>query len=85
MSQVQISPVPFHGGTIFCINYQGQPYTPMRPIVENMGLAWQAQAAKLKANKERLSVEIISTVAQDGIEREMLSMPVRKLPSSLLS
>ena len=81
----QLSPVPFHGDTIFCIDYQDQPYTPMRPIVENMGLDWGGQAVKLKANKERWTVEIISTVAQDGIEREMLSMPVRKLPSYLNS
>lgn len=81
----QLSPVPFHGDTIFCIDYQDQPYTPMRPIVENMGLDWGGQAVKLKANKERWTVEIISTVAQDGIEREMLSMPVRKLPAWLNS
>lgn len=81
----QLSPVTFHGDTIFCIDYQNQPFTPMRPIVENMGLAWQAQAAKLTANKERWTVTMIVTVAQDGIEREMLSMPVRKLPAWLNS
>lgn len=78
-------PVAFHGDTIFCIDYQNQPFTPMRPIVENMGLDWGGQAVKLKANKERWTVEIISTVAQDGVEREMLSMPVRKLPAWLNS
>lgn len=81
----QLSPVPFHGDTIFCIDYQNQPFTPMRPIVENMGLDWGGQAVKLKANKERWTVEMISTVAQDGVEREMLSMPVRKLPAWLNS
>ena len=33
----QLSPVTFHGDTIVCIDYQNQPYTPMRPIVENIG------------------------------------------------
>lgn len=80
-----LSPVEFHGDTIFCIDYQGQPYSPMRPIVENMGLDWSAQAAKFRANKERWTVVMIATVAQDGIEREMLSMPVRKLPAWLNS
>lgn len=81
----QLSPVTFHGDTIFCIDFQNQPYTPMRPLVENMGLDWGGQAVKLKANKERWTVEMISTVAQDGIEREMLCMPVRKLPAYLAS
>ena len=80
-----LSSVDFHGDTIFCIDYQNQPFTPMRPIVENMGLAWQSQAAKLNANKERWTVTMIVTVAQDGVEREMLSMPVRKLPAWLNS
>ena len=57
----------------------------MRPIVENMGLDWGGQAVKLKANRGRWTVEMISTVAQDGVKREMLSMPVRKLPAWLNS
>lgn len=61
-----LSPVTFHGDTIFCIDYQNQPYTPMRPIVENMGLVWAAQSVKLNANKERWSVSMIETVAQDA-------------------
>lgn len=81
----ELLPVTFHGDTIFCIDYQNQPYTPMRPIVENMGLDWGGQAVKLKANRGRWTVEMISTVAQDGVKREMLSMPVRKLPAWLNS
>lgn len=81
----QLSPVAFHGDTIFCIDYQGQPYTPMKPIVENMGLDWSAQAAKFRANKERWTVVMITTVAQDGKEREVLCVPVRKLPAYMNS
>lgn len=81
----QLSPVAFHGDTIFCIDYQGQPYTPMKPIVENMGLDWSAQAAKFRANKERWAVVMITTVAQDGKEREVLCVPIRKLPAFLAS
>ena len=81
----QLSPVTFHGDTIFCIDYQGQPFTPMKPIVENLGLDWSAQATKFRANKERWTVVMITTVAQDGNEREMLCLPVRKLPAYLNS
>lgn len=81
----ELSPVTFHGDTIFCIDYQSQPFTPMRPIVENMGLGWASQSQKLNANKERWTVTNIVTVAQDGNEREMLCLPVRKLPAWLNS
>ncbi len=80
----QLSPVEFHGDTIFCIDYQNQPYTPMRPIVENMGLVWAAQSVKLNANKERWGVSMIETPSAGG-EQKMLSMPVRKLPAWLNS
>ncbi len=79
-----LSPVSFHGDTIFCIDYQGQPYTPMRPIVENMGLVWAAQSVKLNANKERWGVSMIETPSAGG-DQKMLSMPVRKLPAWLNS
>lgn len=35
--------VPFHGSNLLIIEHNDQPYTPMKVIVENMGLAWQAQ------------------------------------------
>lgn len=92
----QLSPVTFHGDTIFCIDYQGQPFTPMKPIVENLGLDWATQFRKLKNNESRWGIVIMTTatrgtvtnivtVAQDGGEQEMLCMPVRKLPSYLNS
>ncbi len=80
----QLSPVTFHGDTIFCIDYQNQPFTPMKPIVQNMGLDWSGQAAKLNANKERWGVSIIE-IPSNGGEQEMLCMPVRKLPAYLNS
>ncbi|MDY6234078.1 MAG: phage antirepressor N-terminal domain-containing protein [Desulfovibrio sp.] len=80
----QLSPVTFHGDTIFCIDYQNQPFTPMKPIVQNMGLDWSGQAAKLNANKERWGVSIIE-IPSNGGEQEMLCMPIRKLPSYLNS
>lgn len=80
----ELSPVTFHGDTIFCLDYQGQPFTPMKPIVENMGLVWAAQSVKLNANKERWGVSIIE-IPSNGGEQEMLCMPVRKLPSYLNS
>lgn len=91
----QLSPVTFHGDTIFCIDYQGQPFTPMKPIVENLGLDWATQFRKLKSNESRWGIVIMTTaprggitnivIPSDGGEQEMLCMPVRKLPSYLNS
>lgn len=81
----QLSPVTFHGDTIFCITLNDQPYAPVKPIVENLGLDWASQTAKLNTNRGRWTVAMIATVAQDGRNREVLCIPVRKLPAFLAS
>lgn len=80
----QLSPVPFHGDTIFCINHHNQPYTPAKPIVENLGLGWASQSQKLNANRERWGVTIIVIPSESG-EQQTLCIPVRKLPAYLAS
>lgn len=80
----QLSPVTFHGDTIFCIDYQGQPYTPAKPIVENLGLSWGTQSVKLNSNRERWGVSMIETPSEGGAQ-QTLCIPVRKLPAFLAS
>lgn len=84
-SNTTLSAVPFHGDTIYCTTINNQPYTPVKPIVENMGLEWSTQLQKLNANKERWSMLMINMVAADGKCREMFCLPVRKLPAYLLT
>ncbi|AVS67850.1 hypothetical protein C8245_21195 [Paracidovorax avenae] len=48
--------VPFHGADLYVVEHNGQPYTPMKPIVEGMGLAWQPQHRKLAANQARWGI-----------------------------
>lgn len=76
----QLSPVTFHGDTIFCLTYENQPYTPMKPIVENMGISWQGQQVKLTTNGERWGIKMILIPTASG-QQDMLCMPVRKLPA----
>lgn len=79
-----MQPVQFHGDTIYCVTFQSQPYTSMRPIVENLGLDWKTQTRKLNANKERWGVVIMTTPSKGG-DQETLCMPVRKLPAFMAS
>lgn len=80
----ELSPVPFHGDTIFCVTIENQPYTPAKPIIINIGLDWQAQATKLRNNKERWGVVIIAIPSESG-DQETTCIPVRKLPAFLAS
>ena len=49
----QFSPVQFHKSTLYIISHNGEPYTPMKPIVKGMGLNWRTQTVKLNMNRAR--------------------------------
>lgn len=70
--------VPFHKAELCLVEYNGQPYTAMRPIVEGMGLAWQAQFEKLKQRFNSVIMEIMTT-GKDGKQYQMLCLPLKKL------
>jgi hypothetical protein len=70
--------VPFHGSALYVVNHNGEPYTPMKPIVKGMGMAWQSQLAKLNQRFASTVTEIV-IVAADGKAREMICLPLRKL------
>ena len=80
----QIIPVNFHGDSLAMVNHDGQPFVPMKPIAENMGLAWQVQSRKL-AEKFGSVITIMVTTGGDGKQYEMVCLPLRKLPAWLYS
>lgn len=78
--------VPFHGANLVLVEHNGQPYTPMKPIVEGMGLAWKPQFVKLQDGAERFGVTIkVIPVSGAVAKQETLCMPLRKLPGWLMS
>ena len=82
--KTELMPVPFYGDTLVLVNEEGTPFVAMKPIVENMGLAWSPQRTKLD-EKFGATVTIIVMVAEDGRNRDMVCLPLRKLPAWLYS
>ncbi|HHN5366990.1 TPA: phage antirepressor N-terminal domain-containing protein [Escherichia coli] len=76
--------VQFHGSELYVIEHNGEPYTPMKPIVEGMGLDWKSQLAKI-SNRFGLTMVEITIVAADGKSRGMICLPLRKLAAWLNS
>lgn len=76
--------VSFHGSDLYIVEHNGEPYTPMKPIVEGMGLDWAAQFTKMKQKFGSTIVEI-AMVAGDGKSRSMICLPLRKLAAWLNS
>ncbi|MDC9599003.1 phage antirepressor N-terminal domain-containing protein [Xenorhabdus sp. XENO-2] len=69
--------VPFHGTDLYVVNYNGEPYVPMKPIVEGMGLAWGAQFVKLKQRFSK-GVSEIEIPTKTG-NQDMTCLALRKL------
>lgn len=78
--------VDFHGNSIPVIEYNNEPYTSIKAIVEGMELDWGSQYRKLHSNKARWPTIVKMTmVGKDGKKRQTVCMPVRKLSGWLSS
>ncbi|EIE2767473.1 hypothetical protein RJV45_004545 [Salmonella enterica] len=58
--------VPFHGDALYIVDHNGEPYTPMKPIVK--GMDWMGQLTKLR-QRFSSTVEEIPIAAEDGKRR----------------
>lgn len=77
--------IPFRQSKLLLVNHEGQPFVPMKPVAEGMGLSWQGQHAKLSSGRLASTIKEILIVAEDGKQREMTCLPLRKLPGWLMS
>ncbi|HIG9268409.1 TPA: phage antirepressor N-terminal domain-containing protein [Klebsiella pneumoniae] len=75
--------VPFYGNSLFVVEHNGEAYTPMKPIVEGMGLDWKSQHKKISQRFYKGMVEI--TIPSVGGIQSMICLALRKLAAWLNS
>ncbi|RSB29915.1 phage antirepressor N-terminal domain-containing protein [Enterobacter cloacae] len=73
--------VPFHGTDLYVVSHNGEPYVPMKPIVEGMGLAWQTQHRKLSERFKKGITEMV--IPSVGGAQSMICLALRKLAAWL--
>lgn len=76
--------VEFHGTELQLVDKDGQPYVPMRPMVEGIGLDWKSQYRKLSANQRRWGMVMMTTPSAGG-NQDASCIPLRKLAGWLSS
>lgn len=69
--------VPFYGNSLFVVEHNGEAYTPMKPIVEGMGITWQSQLEKIKNRFSKGVTEIV--IPSAGGSQSMTCLALRKL------
>ena len=82
---VNTTSLPFHGQQIITAMVAGVAYVAMKPIVENIGLDWKSQHAKLVSQSEKFNYGDITMVAGDMKKRLMGCIPLKKLNGWLFS
>lgn len=70
---------PFHGAELYVVNHNGEPYTPMKPIVEGMGMTWQSQHRKLMERFKTCIIEMMIQLPGDTQRRLVICLALRKL------
>ncbi|MGP5475978.1 phage antirepressor N-terminal domain-containing protein, partial [Pseudomonas helleri] len=77
--------IPFRSAKLLLVDQAGEPFVPMKPVVEGMGLAWQTQHRKMMDGRFASVVTIMVTTGVDGKQYEMACLPLRKLAGWLMS
>lgn len=75
--------VPFYDNELYVVEHNNEPYVPMKPIVEGMGLNWKSQFSKIKQRFSKGMVEI--TIPTKGGEQSMICLQLRKLSAWMLT
>ena len=86
MKTNQLFPLEFQHNKLFIVDMNGEPYVPMRPIVEGVGLNWKTQHRKISDVQDRFCVRHMTTqIPGDDQQREMVCIPLRKVSGWLMS
>ncbi len=69
--------VQFNNQSIPVFFHNNKPYVAMKPICENIGLQWEAQYKRIQRNHIlKQAMSMMDIVAQDGKNREMVTLPI---------
>lgn len=79
MSNNALISVQFHGQTLITIQHNDEPHVAMRPIVEAMGLDWQAQLQRIKRHPVLAQGVVMITTPSDGGTQETNCLPLKLL------
>lgn len=79
MTTSSIVTVQFHGQTLVTTQHNGEPHVAMRPIVEAIGLDWQAQLQRIKRHPVLAQGVVMITTPSDGGTQETNCLPLKLL------
>lgn len=79
-----IMPLQFDGDTVLITQRDGRVWVILKRLCEALGLDFSSQVAKLR-EKPWATMALITTVAEDGKDREMLALDLDSVPMWLVT
>ncbi|WP_329799964.1 phage antirepressor N-terminal domain-containing protein [Gallibacterium anatis] len=77
--QTQLQTIQFYNRTLTTFEQNNIHYVAMKPICENIGLAWNAQLLRIKRDEVLSQGMIVMITPTNGGEQEMVCLPIQYL------
>ncbi|WP_052115768.1 phage antirepressor N-terminal domain-containing protein [Gallibacterium anatis] len=78
-NQNQLQTIQFNNQSLITFEQNSTHYVAMRPICENIGLAWNAQLLRIKRDEVLSQGMIVMITPTNGGEQEMVCLPIQYL------
>ena len=81
MTNTSLTPVEFHGASLFITAIDNVPFVALRPITQALGLDWAAQFTRIKRHPVLSTCVVVTTTQMPGDDqaREVFMLPLDKL------
>ena len=78
-NQISTQTISFNNQSLITVEQNGNHYVAMKPICENIGLAWQPQVLRIKRDEVLSQGMIVMIIPTNGGNQNMICLPIEYL------
>ena len=78
-NQISTQTISFNNQSLITVEQNGNHYVAMKPICENIGLAWEPQVLRIKRDEVLSQGMIVMIIPTNGGDQNMICLPIEYL------
>ena len=78
-NQISTQTISFNNQSLITVEQNGNHYVAMKPICENIGLAWESQVLRIKRDEVLSQGMIVMIIPTNGGNQNMICLPIEYL------
>lgn len=78
-NQISTQTISFNNQSLITVEQNGNHYVAMKPICENIGLAWEPQVLRIKRDEVLSQGMIVMIIPTNGGNQNMICLPIKYL------